>query len=94
MLTASEGDSEVRDRTMVEVTRLADFDSGDVTCRGCGREIHLFFNGGELDRKECCGYVYRTEHFRIDLVIERAPNGQPAPNGQAPVVPVGGVPQT
>jgi hypothetical protein len=41
-------------------------------CRGCGREISLYFNGGELDHRGCCGYSYSLEHVRIDFVIERA----------------------
>lgn len=38
-------------------------------CRGCGKRIKLWFNGGELDRRSCCGYVYELEHVRIDLVV-------------------------
>lgn len=51
---------------------VPDFDSGDVQCRGCGRVIHLYFNGGELDTARCCGYLYRTEATGYQLVIEPA----------------------
>lgn len=54
---------------MEEVRRLKDFHSGDVECVKCKREITLFWNGGELDRTDCCGYSYRTEHQGVDLVI-------------------------
>ena len=55
----------------VEVGRIPDFGYGDFNCEGCGRKLHLYFNGGELDDKECCGYRYSTEHTQIDLVIYR-----------------------
>lgn len=58
--------------TTIEVQRVEGFDSGTIACLRCGKRIDLFFNGGELDRKACCGLVYRTEHVRIDLVIEEA----------------------
>lgn len=46
----------------VEVHRIADFgESGDVDCLTCGKKLHLYFNGGELDQRECCGLIYRTE---------------------------------
>lgn len=38
-------------------------------CYGCGRDIVLWFNGGELDSRECCGYSYSLEHVRIDFVV-------------------------
>ncbi len=28
------------------------------TCLRCGKEVTLFFNGGEGDRKDCCGLTY------------------------------------
>jgi hypothetical protein len=45
--------------------------SGEVTCRGCGRLIHLWFNGGELDVVTCCGRRYRSEVIGYQLVIEQ-----------------------
>lgn len=42
-----------------------------VSCRGCGRDITLYWNGGELDGQSCCDYWYALEHVRTDLVIER-----------------------
>lgn len=38
-----------------------------VSCRVCGREMALWFNGGELDRRECCGLEYRLEHVRVAI---------------------------
>jgi len=29
----------------------------------------LWFNGGELDSKSCCGYEFYLEHTEIDFVI-------------------------
>lgn len=65
---------------MSEIKRIADFESGDIDCILCGKTLRLYFNGGELDRKECCGLVYQTEYARIDLVIsdEAQPHPQPA----------------
>jgi hypothetical protein len=57
-------------QTTREVQRVEGFTAGDIACLRCGKSVHLFFNGGELDSAECCGLVYRTEHVRIDLVIE------------------------
>jgi hypothetical protein len=43
-----------------------------VTCK-CGREFWLYFNGGEMDRRECaCGRVYETE-IRSVCLITKAP---------------------
>lgn len=59
-----------------EVQRLPDWgESGDVDCLMCGKTIHLYFNGGELDQQECCGLTYRTECQQIDLVITRPAGG-------------------
>lgn len=55
----------------------------DTTCLGCGREITLFFNGGELDSKECCGFLYTLEHTRVDFVVTKlteAPAPVPVPS--------------
>lgn len=54
---------------MEEIKRIEDFASGEINCLKCGKPIHLYFNGGELDGEECCGLLYETEHVRIDLVI-------------------------
>lgn len=43
----------------------------DYPCKGCGKNIRLWFNGGELDERQCCGYTYRLEHKRIDFVVEK-----------------------
>ena len=57
---------------MSGVTEIVpDFDSGTINCRGCGREISLYYNGGELDERRCCGYEYRTEATGFQLVIEK-----------------------
>lgn len=40
-------------------------------CIKCGKEIELWFNGGELDERQCCGLMYSTEINKIDLVIEK-----------------------
>ncbi len=40
-----------------------------VSCPRCGKEHQLWFNGGELDEKKCCGLVLYLEHVRIDVVI-------------------------
>lgn len=53
-----------------ELKRIENFESGLVECLRCSKPITIHFNGGELDEKECCGLVYRTEHVQIDLVIE------------------------
>lgn len=52
-----------------EVGRIKDFQSGDVSCTRCGKTLTLYYNGGELDEKHCCGLTYRTETQGIDLVI-------------------------
>lgn len=45
----------------------------EVTCPVCGITHDLYYNGGELDVWEHCGYRFATEAFRIDLVISRMP---------------------
>ena len=52
-----------------EVARVEGFEDGDTQCLRCGKTLHLYFNGGELDIKQCCGLTYRTEAQRIDLVV-------------------------
>jgi len=54
---------------MKEIGRIKGFESGLFKCCKCGKENHLFFNGGELDEITCCGIKYVTEHIQIDLVI-------------------------
>lgn len=41
----------------------------ELKCISCGKEIELWYNGGELDQVECCGYLYRGEHRQIDIAI-------------------------
>lgn len=57
--------------TKLEIKRIENWDSGDIECLKCGKKITLYFNGGELDGRECCGFVYETEHVQIDLVISK-----------------------
>ena len=48
----------------------AELGSGLTTrCRECGRELTLFYNGGELDAKICCGFRYELDAPRIDFVV-------------------------
>ncbi len=54
---------------MKEIQRIEGFESGDFQCIKCGGTFHLYFNGGELDRHECCEILYKTEYVRVDLVI-------------------------
>ena len=54
---------------MKEIARTENFSTGDTNCIRCGKILHLYFNGGELDTVECCGLVYKTEVQRIDLVV-------------------------
>ena len=54
-----------------EVTRVKEFNEGKTECLVCRRVIRLYWNGGELDRVNCCGHTYRTQHMRTDLIIER-----------------------
>jgi hypothetical protein len=60
----------------MEIARVQDFDSGDVQCVRCGKQLHLYLNGGELDSKECCGLMYATEYTGVDLVISEIESGQ------------------
>lgn len=56
-----------------EIKRVENWETGEIECLGCGKKIFLWFNGGELDRRDCCGYRYETEHKQIDLVISKLP---------------------
>ena len=40
-----------------------------VLCRGCKKTITLWFNGGELDTEQCCGYEYALEHGPIYFAV-------------------------
>lgn len=52
-----------------EVHRVPDFLSGDTQCIRCGKTLHLYFNGGELDSRTCCGLEYAQESRGYDLVV-------------------------
>jgi hypothetical protein len=68
---------------IVEIKRIENFESGDTNCIKCGKVLHLWFNGGELDSVECCGLQYKTEAQQIDLVVyDNASNT--ASTGQEP----------
>ena len=56
------------------VATIPDFKEGDIKCGSCGKEIHLWYNGGELDHAFCCGYKYQTKHVRTDLFISLVSN--------------------
>lgn len=52
-----------------EVYRRNDFEHGPFECVRCGRELMLWWNGGELDETRCkCGMFYKQEYVQIDLV--------------------------
>lgn len=53
-----------------EIMRVEGWESGDLECLDCGRRLHLWFNGGELDGAVCCGLRYSTQHVQIDLVVD------------------------
>ncbi len=38
-------------------------------CGGCDQLLWLWFNGGELDETECCGFRYTLESPTIDFVV-------------------------
>ena len=52
-----------------EIKRIENFSEGDFACIRCGKVMHFFWNGGELDWRTCCGLSYITEHVRVDLVV-------------------------
>jgi len=54
---------------MKEIEIIPDFSSGSIKCRGCDKVVTLYFNGGELDRTECCGYEYETRATGHELII-------------------------
>ena len=43
-----------------------------VTCEKCGRVMTLWFNGGELDRRVCCGLRYELTYRDAPLWLEIA----------------------
>lgn len=43
----------------------------EAECIVCGKPIVLWYNGGELDGTDCCGYSYSLESDRIDYVVRR-----------------------
>lgn len=45
----------------------------EIRCEVCCRQYRLWFNGGELDYKECCGRQYALKHDRIHLVTTELP---------------------
>lgn len=72
---------------------IPDFRSGDIPCRECRKPVTLWFNGGELDRQECCGITYYTQATGYELVIDspeaeagRKALGEYAPQRAAAVV--------
>lgn len=40
-------------------------------CKDCGRELMLWYNGGELDSKDCCGWHYELQSPIINLIISK-----------------------
>lgn len=48
------------------------YDGTLVECLGCKQELYLFWNGGELDTKYCCSYMYKTFHAKTTLFIGKA----------------------
>lgn len=57
---------------MGEIKRIENWSDGTIECLKCKKPIRLWWNGGELDQKECCGLMYRTEEVQVDLVISKA----------------------
>lgn len=41
-----------------------------IKCLVCGREIKLWFNGGELGEEVCCGYRYYGKHIKIQILAQ------------------------
>jgi hypothetical protein len=58
---------------ILEIKRIKDvqFDSCyETNCIKCNKKIELWWNGGELDFKNCCGLHYSLAHTKLDFVIE------------------------
>jgi hypothetical protein len=65
---------------MIEIRRIEDWGHrGETNCVICGARIYLWFNGGELDQKQCCGLTYQQEARGYDLVIYRDDEASPPP---------------
>lgn len=61
---------------------VKDFQSGRYVCE-CGLEVHLWFNGGELDRVECkCGREYATHATGYYLEIKDPAHPAPSKKGK------------
>ena len=56
---------------MTEIERIENVgcEAYQTTCRKCGKEIWLYFNGGELDAEVCCGLRYILDTPQIDFVV-------------------------
>lgn len=67
--------AEVGDRNPYERVRIHDVmkneSSFQTTCLSCHKKIELWWNGGELDTAQCCGYTYELEHGPLDFVVTR-----------------------
>jgi hypothetical protein len=46
----------------------------EIKCIKCGARIVLWYNGGELDWKDCCGVRYRGESKGYQIIAEEAPS--------------------
>ena len=40
-------------------------------CLRCGKSVRLKFNGGELDRAECCDLIYETRASGYVLIVRK-----------------------
>lgn len=59
------------DNSAVEPVEGMAFSDGDIECP-CGEIVHLWYNGGELDRRTCrCGVSYWTEATMIVLRVDK-----------------------
>ena len=55
-----------------------------LTCRACGKNIDLWFNGGELDQQECCGYIYGVEATGYEMYVEQPRAARPQGDREEP----------
>lgn len=57
----------------MEIERIENVDEGayHTNCKGCGEDVTLYWNGGELDSKSCCGFTYSLQSRGIDFVVEK-----------------------
>jgi len=44
-------------------------------CLGCGVKLTLWYNGGELDQKRHCGYIYDLESPVTEFVVRKQASG-------------------